>query len=80
MFRHLANIGDAKSLVIHSASTTHSQLTEDELVALVDDAIAALGEAPTMKHMGAIVKAVGAKAEGRADGKQIATLVRSRLG
>ena len=55
-------------------------LTEDELVALVDDAIAALGEAPTMKHMGAIVKAVGAKAEGRADGKQIATLVRSRLG
>jgi O-acetylhomoserine (thiol)-lyase len=33
LFSHLANIGDAKSLVIHSASTTHSQLTEDELVA-----------------------------------------------
>ncbi|WP_298134057.1 O-acetylhomoserine aminocarboxypropyltransferase/cysteine synthase [Micropruina sp.] len=32
LFSHLANIGDAKSLVIHSASTTHSQLTEDELV------------------------------------------------
>ena len=31
LFSHLANIGDAKSLVIHSASTTHSQLTEDEL-------------------------------------------------
>jgi len=30
---HLANIGDAKSLVIHPASTTHSQLTADELVA-----------------------------------------------
>lgn len=29
----VANIGDAKSLVIHPASTTHSQLTEDELVA-----------------------------------------------
>ncbi|HQG48570.1 MAG TPA: PLP-dependent transferase, partial [Sedimentisphaerales bacterium] len=28
---HLANIGDAKTLVIHPASTTHSQLTETEL-------------------------------------------------
>jgi O-acetylhomoserine (thiol)-lyase len=27
---HVANIGDARSLVIHPASTTHSQLTEDE--------------------------------------------------
>ena len=27
----VANIGDAKSLVIHPASTTHSQLTEEEL-------------------------------------------------
>ena len=31
LFSHLANIGDAKSLVIHNASTTHSQLTEEEL-------------------------------------------------
>ena len=31
LFSHLANIGDAKSLVIHNASTTHSQLTEGEL-------------------------------------------------
>ncbi|MDP3850196.1 MAG: O-acetylhomoserine aminocarboxypropyltransferase/cysteine synthase [Luteolibacter sp.] len=30
LFSHLANIGDAKSLVIHPASTTHSQLTADE--------------------------------------------------
>ena len=30
LFSHLANIGDAKSLVIHPASTTHSQLTEEE--------------------------------------------------
>lgn len=29
---HLANIGDAKTLVIHPASTTHSQLTEEELI------------------------------------------------
>jgi O-acetylhomoserine (thiol)-lyase len=28
--KHLANIGDAKTLVIHPASTTHSQLTEKE--------------------------------------------------
>jgi O-acetylhomoserine (thiol)-lyase len=27
---HLANIGDAKSLIIHPASTTHRQLNEDE--------------------------------------------------
>jgi O-acetylhomoserine (thiol)-lyase len=30
--RHLANIGDAKTLVIHPASTTHSQLTEKEQI------------------------------------------------
>ena len=28
---HLANIGDAKTLVIHPASTTHRQLTDEEL-------------------------------------------------
>jgi O-acetylhomoserine (thiol)-lyase len=31
LFSHLANIGDAKSLAIHPATTTHSQLTEEEL-------------------------------------------------
>jgi len=30
LFSHLANIGDAKSLIIHPASTTHSQLSPDE--------------------------------------------------
>jgi len=30
LLSHLANIGDAKSLVIHPASTTHSQLTREE--------------------------------------------------
>lgn len=30
---HLANVGDAKTLVIHPASTTHQQLTEEEQVA-----------------------------------------------
>ena len=33
LFSHLANVGDARSLVIHPASTTHQQLTDDELAA-----------------------------------------------
>jgi O-acetylhomoserine (thiol)-lyase len=33
LFSHLANIGDVRSLVIHPASTTHSQLTEVEQTA-----------------------------------------------
>ena len=32
MFSHLANIGDTRSLVIHPASTTHRQLTEEQLI------------------------------------------------
>lgn len=33
VWSHLANVGDAKSLVIHPASTTHRQLSDEELVA-----------------------------------------------
>jgi len=33
LFSHVANVGDAKSLAIHSASTTHSQLSEADLLA-----------------------------------------------
>ena len=33
LFSHLANVGDAKSLAIHPATTTHSQLTEAEQTA-----------------------------------------------
>jgi len=33
LWSHLANVGDAKSLIIHPASTTHRQLTDDELQA-----------------------------------------------
>ena len=33
LWSHVANVGDAKSLVIHPASTTHSQLGDDELAA-----------------------------------------------
>ena len=41
LFSHLANIGDAKSLVIHPASTTHQQLTSEEKLAggITDDLI-----------------------------------------
>lgn len=60
MFSHLANIGDTRSLIIHPASTTHSQLSGDELVAAgagpdvvrvsvgiehIDDIIADMGQA-----------------------------------
>ena len=33
MFYHVANIGDARSLAIHPASTTHSQLSDDDMEA-----------------------------------------------
>jgi O-acetylhomoserine (thiol)-lyase len=33
LFSHVANIGDVRSLVIHPATTTHSQLTVDEQLA-----------------------------------------------
>ncbi len=33
MFSHLANIGDTRSLVIHPASTTHRQLTDEQRIA-----------------------------------------------
>ena len=60
IFSILANVGDAKSLIIHPASTTHSQLSDEdlrkggvapELIRLsiglehIDDIIAALDEA-----------------------------------
>ncbi|MDG5800195.1 O-acetylhomoserine aminocarboxypropyltransferase/cysteine synthase [Marinilabiliaceae bacterium ANBcel2] len=33
LISHLANVGDAKTLIIHPASTTHEQLTEEEQIA-----------------------------------------------
>ena len=33
MLYHVANIGDARSLAIHPATTTHSQLNDEELLA-----------------------------------------------
>jgi len=43
LFSHLANVGDAKSLIIHPASTTHQQLT--------DDALRAAGIGPEMVRL-----------------------------
>jgi O-acetylhomoserine (thiol)-lyase len=31
VFSHLANVGDAKSLVIHPATTTHYRMSDDDL-------------------------------------------------
>ena len=60
LFSHVANVGDAKSLILHPASTSHSQLSEEQqrsggltpdLIRLSiglehpDDLIAALDEA-----------------------------------
>ena len=33
LFSHVANLGDARSLIIHAASTTHRQLTEEQQIA-----------------------------------------------
>ncbi|MER6796121.1 PLP-dependent transferase, partial [Amycolatopsis mediterranei] len=33
LLSHLANVGDARTLVIHPASTTHAQLSEEQLAA-----------------------------------------------
>ena len=33
LFSHVANVGDAKSLAIHPATTTHSQLNEEQQLA-----------------------------------------------
>ena len=33
LISHLANIGDAKTLIIHPASTTHQQLSEEQQIA-----------------------------------------------
>jgi len=54
------------------------QLSGDELAALVDAAIAETG-AGSMKEMGAVMKLVNERSQGRADGKAASELVRARL-
>lgn len=58
-------------------------LTAKELDLLVEEEVAAaaatLGAAPTMKQMGLVIKAVTARAAGRAEGAQVAAKVRAAL-
>ncbi|MFT9848602.1 homocysteine synthase [Aneurinibacillus sp. REN35] len=69
LLSHLANVGDAKTLVIHPASTTHQQLTEEQQVAAgvspdmirlsigiesVDDIIADLEQALKASQLAAV--------------------------
>lgn len=58
-------------------------LTAEEVQALIDAEFAAIaaetGTAPTMKQMGAIMKAVNARIAGRFNGGAVAGLVKSRL-
>jgi uncharacterized protein YqeY len=59
------------------------QLTDDELTVLVDEAVAEvtaqLGETPSQKQMGQVMKAANAKVAGRAEGGRVATAVRARI-
>lgn len=66
----------AEAEIIESYLPT--QLTEDEVAALVDAEVQNQG-VTTMRDMGKVVKAVLAKAEGRTDGKTVSTLVKARL-
>ncbi len=60
-----------------------AQLTDDELDSLVGEVVAEVtestGAAPPMKQMGLVIKAVQAKAAGRADGAKIAAAVKAAL-
>lgn len=56
-----------------------AELSDDDLTAIVDAAIAETG-ASSPKDMGAVMKAAMAKAQGRADGKRVSAMVKSRLG
>lgn len=59
-----------------------SMLSEAELDALIAEEVAAAaagGEAPTMRQMGGIIKAVNERAAGRAEGKTVAAKVKTAL-
>lgn len=59
-----------------------AQLSDAEIQAIVDDEITAAsagGEKPTMKQMGAVMKAVNVRVAGRADGSLVAQKVKDAL-
>ncbi|MBF0689373.1 MAG: GatB/YqeY domain-containing protein [Cellulomonas sp.] len=55
-----------------------TRLSDDELAALVDAVVADTG-ASSLKDMGTVMKEANARAQGRADGKALSALVRTRL-
>ena len=55
-----------------------AQLTDEEVDALVEEAVAEVG-AESMAQMGQVMKAANAKAAGRVDGKRLSTAVKARL-
>jgi uncharacterized protein YqeY len=56
-----------------------AQLSDEELESIVREAIAETG-ATSAKDMGALMKAVMPKVQGRADGKRVNAVVRAQLG
>jgi len=77
----LADRERAESAVL--AAYLPAPLTDDELAGLVSAAVDEItqttGAVPTIKQMGLVVKAVQAKAAGRADGGKVAALVKATL-
>ena len=79
LFSHLANVGDAKSLVIHPASTTHHRMDAKALAAAgigeglirlsvgLEDPADLIGD--LKKGLKAVERLVGASAKGSAGGK-----------
>ena len=62
-----------------SSSYLPEKLTDDELGALVDGVLLADNGFSSMADMGSAMKAVNAEVAGRADGKQVAAMVKARL-
>ncbi len=54
-------------------------LTEAEVDALVAEEVAAAGDEVTLRQLGAVIKAVNARAQGRADGAVVAAKVRAAI-
>lgn len=77
----LADKEDAEAEILQAYLP--APLTADDVAALVDAEVAstaaASGAAPTMRQMGAIMKAVNAEVAGRFDGAAVAALVKERL-
>ena len=72
----LAEREDAEAAVI--AGYLPAPLTDDELDALVDAAVAETG-ATSLREMGAVMKRLAADVAGRADGARVAAAVKARL-